>query len=34
MVTGNAMGWFSNRFSGYFDCNLVLDSSRGNIPNG
>lgn len=33
MVTGNAMGWYSNRFAGYFDCNLVLDSSRGNIPN-
>ncbi len=34
MVTGNAMGWFSNRFSGYFDCNLVLDTAnRGNIPN-
>ena len=33
MVTGNAMGWYSNRFSGFFDCNLVLDSSRGNIPN-
>ena len=34
MVTGNAMGWYSNRFTTYFDCNLVLDSSRGNIPNG
>ena len=33
MVTGNAMGWYSNRFAGYFDCNLVLDSTRGNIPN-
>ena len=33
MVTGNAMGWYSTRFSTYFDCNLVLDSSRGNIPN-
>ena len=34
MVTGSAMGWYSNRFTSYFDCNLVLDSSRGNIPNG
>ena len=34
MVTGNAMGWYSTRFTSYFDCNLVLDSSRGNIPNG
>ena len=33
MVTGNSMGWYSTRFSTYFDCNLVLDSSRGNIPN-
>ncbi|MBQ3504142.1 MAG: hypothetical protein IJA75_05515 [Oscillospiraceae bacterium] len=33
MVTGNAMGWYSNRFATYFDCNLVLDSSRGSIPN-
>ena len=33
MVTGNAMGWYATRFSGLFDCNLVLDSSRGNIPN-
>ena len=33
MVTGNAMGWYATRFSGLFDCNLILDSSRGNIPN-
>ena len=33
MVTGNAMGWYATRFSGLFDCNLVLDSSRGDIPN-
>ena len=33
MVTGNAMGWYATRFSAYFDCNLVRDSSRGNIPN-
>ena len=33
MVTGNSMGWYATRFSAYFDCNLVLDSSRGDIPN-
>lgn len=34
MVTGNAMGWSSSQFTGYFDCNVVVDlASRGNIPN-
>lgn len=34
MVTGNAMGWYSSRFSKYFDANKVLDmTNRKSIPN-
>lgn len=33
MVTGEAMAWYSNQFSKYFDCNVILDMSvRGNGP--
>lgn len=34
MVTGNAMAWSSNQFTGYFDCNVVLDmANRKSVPN-
>lgn len=33
MVTGETMAWYSDRFTGMFDCNLVLDmTSRGSVP--
>lgn len=32
MVTGEAMAWYSNQFTQYFDSNMVLDmSSRGSV---
>ena len=34
MVTGNSMAWYSNQFSGMFDCAAILDvQRRGNVPN-
>lgn len=33
MVTGETMAWYSDRFTGMFDCNMVLDmTSRGSVP--
>ena len=34
MVTGNAMAWYPNQFTGMFDCASILDvNTRGNVPN-
>ena len=34
MVTGNSMAWYSNQFTGLFDCAAILDvNTRGNVPN-
>ena len=36
MVTGNSMAWKATQFTNLnlFDPNLVLNSQRGNVPNG
>ena len=36
MVTGNSMAWKATQFTNLnlFDPNLVLNSTRGSVPNG